>query len=159
MLGKLKLPTMFGKHFTVFGGPYVEKPSSMVGVRMAVEIRRPADIVIPTEDFSVPSTHDLNIGLIAAVKNIVAGEPVYVGCMGGRGRTGLFLAVLAKAFGIENPVEYIRENYYSHAVETNQQYQFVENYVVPPVVLKMVRRAKLFSFLRFGKNHTNAVKS
>ena len=43
--------------------------------------------------------------------------------MGGWGRTGLFLALLAKVCGVENPVTYVRENYSPRAVETTDQHR------------------------------------
>ena len=54
-----------------------------------------------------------------------------VGCMGGIGRTGLMLALLAKSFGEEDPVRYVRATYYSHAVETAAQKQFIAEFKVP----------------------------
>ena len=83
---------------------------------------------IPTVDFQTPDRQTLYRGLSKAIDLILAGEPVYVGCMGGKGRTGLFLAVLAKAFGVKKPVEYVREHYYAHAVETAEQYDFVKQF-------------------------------
>ena len=56
-------------------------------------------------DFQVPDRLKLYRGLNKALDLMLAGEPLYVGCMGGKGRTGLFLAVLVKAFGVKKPVE------------------------------------------------------
>lgn len=149
--GHLALALRKKKHYIVFGGPYTEKPQSkkFVGVKMAAEIRRPCEIDIPTPDFQVPPIGALDAGLLAAVRAITQGQALYVGCMAGRGRTGLFLAILAKAFGIEKPVEYVRENYYSHAVETQGQYRFVMDYVVPEAVVKELKWARFMSFFRW----------
>ncbi len=155
MNGFLTLPILGNKFFTIIGGPYHERPALAVGVKMAQEISLPCDINIPTKDFGVPSQRAMDYGLTDTVNSILKGDPVYVGCMAGRGRTGLFLAVLAKAFGIEKPVEYVREHYYKHAVETHDQYKYVANYEVPAHVLKAIRRAKFFAFFRFKKSLTN----
>jgi protein-tyrosine phosphatase len=121
----------------------------MVGVKLAREINRPHEVSIPIKDFSVPETAALDAGLTIAVARILAGDPIYAGCMGGRGRTGLFLAVLAKAFGIQAPVEYVREHYSVHAVETAEQYAFVLTYVVPADVVRAIKFAKVKSFFRW----------
>lgn len=156
MLGQLKLPLWLGRHYLVTGGPITQAPKSMFSCRMAQEINFPASIAIPTRDFSVPDTQRLDEGLWQVVNQLIKGKPVYVGCMAGRGRTGLMLAVLAKAFGVSRPVEYVREHYYPHAVETREQYEFVENYQVPPMVISMIMKAKLRSIFRRGKLLTNA---
>lgn len=155
MLGTLKLPIRGDKFFEVVGGPFIECPDNMVGVKMAAEIKRPCHINIPTEDFSVPKLSELDVGLILAVQSIVRGQPVYVGCMAGRGRTGLFLAILAKAFGVEDPVGFVRKHYYRHAVETAAQKIFVSDYEVPAKVKRAIKIARFKSYFTFRTRLTN----
>jgi hypothetical protein len=137
-INSLPLEVRPGKFYTVYGGPYREKPMNMTGVKMAMEIMLHGDgsreISIPTKDFHTPDAAQLRAGLIKAVRAIVRGEQVYVGCMAGRGRTGLFLAVLAKAFGYQSPIAYVRREYYSHAVETAEQMQYVADFKIPRTV-------------------------
>ena len=64
-----------------------------------------------------------------------------MGCMGGIGRTGLMLSLLAKAFGVEDPVAYVRKHYYSHAVETKEQRQFIADFAIPLSVRWATARA------------------
>lgn len=154
-LGTLKLPLSGNKFYEVTGGPYVTRPPFMFGVKMAKEIQRPCDVNIPTLDFQTPPQAEMSEGLRRAVATILKGKPVYVGCMAGRGRTGLFLAVLAKAFGIKNPVEYVREHYFAHAVETEEQYEYVMKYQIDADMQRWVKVAKLKSFFRFKNNLTN----
>jgi hypothetical protein len=142
-LGDLKVPLTKRHYFTVTGGPYYDRPTSMVGVKMAQEIHLPCDVDIPTRDFSVPTPATLAYGLAEAVEQMLRGEPLYVGCMGGRGRTGLFLAVLAKAMGVKQPVEFVRKHYYPHAVETADQYRFVQEFEIPLDVKAAVKQARL----------------
>jgi hypothetical protein len=154
MLGFLELPVSRTKHYVVYGGPYVEKPAHMIGVKMAKEIPLADDnfeIDIPTQDYQTPPVDKFTEGLQQAVQQILAGRPVYAGCMGGKGRTGLFLSVLAKAFGIEDPVAYVRKYYYSHAVETREQKSFVENFKIPFGIRFSIWLAKALSFLNVGK--------
>lgn len=141
-LGTLEIPLWDDKHYIVTGGPFNNCPDRMVGVKMAREIRRQCDIDIGTEDFSTPEPDKLRAGLTKAVLAMVSGKPLYVGCMAGRGRTGLFLSVLAKAFGIQNPVEYVRKHYYPHAVETAEQYRFVMEFPIPLAVRFLIGAAR-----------------
>lgn len=153
VLGELKLPVNKRQFFVVTGGPFMDIPRGMRGVKMAKEIQRPCDVDIPTVDFQVPDRKLLYRGLHKAMDLILSGEPVYVGCMGGKGRTGLFLAVLAKAFGVKKPVEFVRENYYSHAVETDQQYAFVKKFTITPTLRRKLKRVRRRAWLRFWKKN------
>lgn len=112
----------------VHAGPYRDRPTTHLGVKMAEEIKSPCDISIPTEDFSVPTQQMMEEGIRQVLKPLALGEPIYVGCMGGIGRTGLFLACLAKTLGAHRPVHYVRSHYEPHAVETRQQRDFVEEF-------------------------------
>lgn len=159
MNGKLKLPLRTGKYFTVFGGPYRDRPANMRGVKMAREIKTGFDVSIPTDDYSTPDLKDLTTGLLEAVDLILSGQAVYVGCMGGFGRTGLFLAILAKAFRVKSPVPYVRRKYYPQAVETPEQYKFVTHYRIPAEVRRKIKIARIKSYFNplqwFGANLTH----
>ena len=122
------------------------KPRGYVGVKMAAEIKAPCEIDCPTDDFRTPDTKDLDRALVSAVTVLLAGGKLYVGCMAGKGRTGLFLAVLCKAFGVKSPVEHVRASYYKGAVETKPQYKFVMGYKVPWSVKWMVFLHKIGVF-------------
>lgn len=149
----LKIPVNKFQYFEIAGGPYLNRPAEFRGVKMAVEIKEPCDINIPTRDYSVPMTGDLTSGLDRAVRMLLHGEPLYVGCYGGVGRTGLFLAVLAKAFGIADPVAFVRAGYNQHAVETKQQGEYVRDFGINPVILERIRKATRFSWLRFWRRN------
>lgn len=53
-------------------------------------------IYIPTPDFSVPPLEDLKRGLDLAQAELEAGKTMVIHCLGGRGRTGLIAASLAR---------------------------------------------------------------
>ena len=112
----------------VMGGPYPAKPTEYLGIKMAAEIAMPCDINIPTRDFDVPNYTDLDTGIRKSLFNIAKGEKIWVGCMGGIGRTGLYFGALAKLLNIDDPVKYVRANFKPHAIETKQQQEFVNNY-------------------------------
>ena len=119
-----------GEGFVVYGGPYFYKPQGMCGVKLAQEIDLPCDIDLPIKDYSIPDPQQCKAALEKAINEIFAGKELYAGCFGGKGRTGIFLALLAKSFGHEKPIGYVREHYHPHAVETEEQFHFVCNFNV-----------------------------
>lgn len=118
----------------IFGGPYHTslKHQSVFGINLKAESPdEKCDFYLPIEDYSVPSDPDaVKQAIKEAIDAAMNSQIIWVGCMGGMGRTGLFLAILAKAMGMPNPIVYVRQNYYHHAVETTDQKLFVENYDV-----------------------------
>lgn len=162
MNGKLHLPMARGRYYTVYGGPYKKRPESLngfptYGVKMADEIRLMSDVAIDVVDFGIPTVQQVDDALLQVVNLILSGRPVYVGCMGGIGRTGLLLAILAKVWGIEEPVKYVRVNYMAHAVETAPQMAFVRDYEPPPEVIGRMNWAKVWSFFRWKRSLTLGV--
>jgi hypothetical protein len=158
MLGQLQIPLDPGskwkrQFFVVTGGPFMDCPETMKGVKMAKEIKQACAVDIPTQDFSVPDRLTLYRGLDKALDLMLAGEPIYVGCMGGKGRTGLFLAILAKAFGVAKPVEFVRATYYAHAVETKDQYEFVKRFLVTPRQRRKIKLVRRWAWLKFWKTN------
>ena len=117
-------------YMIIIGGPFRQCPEGLFSIKMAAEIDRPCDVSIPTEDFSVPPTQALRKGImktLAAMARIddVDERVCYAGCMGGIGRTGLFMAAMAKTLGYADPIATVRSQYKASAVETRQQ----ENYI------------------------------
>lgn len=142
--------------FTVYGGPYRLRPQDMMGVKMAREIELPCDVSIPTQDFSIPTREAVDLGLAKTIDLILEQQAVYVGCAGGIGRTGLFLAILTKCFGVKDPIAFVRKTYHPHAVETKEQRDFVESYKAPALVRWNIRVAKvLFWALKKNGSLTN----
>jgi len=129
--GAYYMPVLWGRKQLVMravcGGPYKDKPAGFFGVKMAAEIDLPCDVDVPTKDYSTPTVQIMQHGLLAAYRALIADKPVYVGCMGGIGRTGLFLACLAKISGIADPVRFVRAHYLAHAVETDMQQLYVHD--------------------------------
>ena len=118
---------------TVYGGsffhkPFAEDPESdpFFSINLMAEHRLPCVLHVPIEDYSVPK--DPMVIVDAIEQALQDGRPLYVGCMGGIGRTGLFLACLFKALGEPSPIEAVREWFYEHAVETENQIAFVQQF-------------------------------
>lgn len=120
----------------IIGGPYRVKPPEFFGIKMAKEIAMPCDVDIPTVDFSVPDEKDLDNGIRASLIAIARKVPIYCGCAGGIGRTGLFFGALMTLLGEDEAVKYVRDNYKSHAIETKEQQALVMDYT-PSLKTKM----------------------
>jgi hypothetical protein len=134
----LHLGWMFGKiDFTVTGGPFDAfrpKVNGDFGVCVRAErVPRTADVVVAIKDFDVPrpeQLRDVHYALKETIEQALSGQRVWIGCMGGWGRTGLFMAILAKVCGEHDPIAYVREHYTSHAVETKPQQNYVDEFDV-----------------------------
>lgn len=145
--GTLPLALGFaGAFYTIeiTGGPYDDYQVSRnsFGVCVRAERVRAHDVHVPIHDFDVPK-NDAKVRDAVAQTLIAAltGRDVYVGCMGGWGRTGLFLALVAKAAGVDDPIEYVRQNYTSRAIETKAQEEYVKSFDVRAVQLAVRRYA------------------
>lgn len=129
----------------IIGGPYAyaaARPEvADFRVKLAPEVKGSSELVLPIKDFSTPDPAQAHDAVIWTLRQLMAGNRVYVGCMGGFGRTGLFLALLTKVameyerkFGAnddwayEDPVEYVRRHYVRQAVETKGQEDFVDQF-------------------------------
>lgn len=125
---------------TVFGGKfrnYVPGTRRLVGVKMAAEINHPHDISVPTMDFSVPSLGDMQMGIMQGLQALKGGNDIYAGCMGGIGRTGLYMGCMAKVcidyhggeyLGFTDPVALVRKVYLGHALETDEQQAYARGF-------------------------------
>ena len=92
-------------------------------------------IHLPTPDFSVPCADALLSALRQAQAEASAGRNLAVHCNAGIGRTGLFMACLARrVFGMNatQAVDWVRQ-YIDGAVEEDVQYALVESLAVEPV--------------------------
>lgn len=79
-------------------------------------------------DFGVPVDPDAMIAVLrSALDRARAGEQVELGCLGGHGRTGTALAILAVLSGAApaEAVAWVRRDYCDRAVETPEQQAFV----------------------------------
>lgn len=143
-----------GLNGTIFGGPYKQFEAytrRLRGIKMAVEIHHPYDFKVDTEDFSIPKQEAMQQGIDFAIRTLKEGSDIYVGCMGGTGRTGLFMGCMAKAMAdylrkndpdnlppeLKDPVKFVRLHYKAHAIETEGQQAFVRNYDSTPNVALM----------------------
>ena len=128
--------------FDIVGGPYDRFRKGLngdFGVCVRAE-RVPADVDVwvPIPDFGVPDNHvTVMKALETTLRMAMRGKRIWVGCAGGYGRTGLFLALLAKCCRVDDPVGYVRAKYNERAIETVQQSDYVRKFDVSPLRRKL----------------------
>ena len=84
--------------------------------------------LIDWPDFGLPTDSKAAARqIITAYQRAKSGERLEIGCIGGLGRTGTVLACLAILAGVpaDESVEWVRANYNAHAVETQEQEDWV----------------------------------
>jgi protein-tyrosine phosphatase len=84
-------------------------------------------IHLPIPDFDVPSKEDLEGAVKKTVEQAQAGQNIVIHCHAGLGRTGLFVAYLAKqGLGLsgEAAIHWTRK-YIPNALETDEQKKFI----------------------------------
>ena len=125
-----------GQPVTITGGPFDAIPDGAFGVCLEMQAEKAwlADVAIPTPDFGLPDPDRLRdaVGTVLAQLRAEPGRPVHVGCRAGVGRTGLFMACLAKAAGVPgDPLDYVRAHYLPHAAETEAQQAMARGFTWP----------------------------
>ncbi len=83
-------------------------------------------------DFGVPADPvAFRLSCDEVLRRARAGEVIEIGCVGGHGRTGTMLGVVAILCGepSRSAVDWVRTNYCGHAIETREQEQFVLRFV------------------------------
>ena len=82
---------------------------------------------LPIPDFNVPSKEDLEEAIKKTVEHAQAGKNILIHCHAGLGRTGLFVAYLAKrvlGLSSEEAIHWTRK-YIPHALETDEQNKMI----------------------------------
>ena len=125
-----------GRPVTITGGPFDAIPDGAFGVCLEMQAEKAwlADVAIPTPDFGLPDPVRLReaVGTVLAQLRAEPNRPVHIGCRAGVGRTGLFMACLAKAAGVPgDPLDYVRAHYLPHAAETEAQQAVARGFTWP----------------------------
>jgi len=134
------------KALNVYGGSLFSTPR---GVDVVVNLAGwgDGDIILPIRDYGVPKNDGaVRAAVLKALVSAISGKRVYVGCAGGLGRTGLFLAVMYKALAesygkVQDPVLVTRALYHEAAIETKDQEEYVRKIDVQSIatVLRWLR--------------------
>lgn len=126
-----------GEDYTVVCGPFVPNAqelaqTDMYTVNLTAEYTHlPSSLSVPIRDYQIPTDlEQWNTGVETVLQKIIQKEKVFFGCFGGIGRTGIMLGCLAKVFGVENAniVYFTRTNLHPHALETQEQIDFVKDF-------------------------------
>lgn len=94
------------------------------------------EVCYPILDRQAPITAGVFRALIDWTNvRLLAGDAIYVGCYGGHGRTGLFLAALVRTMtGYRDAITYVRDHYCHKAVESQEQVDWLDkHYQITPV--------------------------
>lgn len=123
----IRLPGKSDELVFIFG-PYRERVRGTYGVKLAPEAQGQCDLLVPIPDYGVPKQDDFEVALARIIRAAETGQVVYVGCMGGIGRTGMVLAGLRRVLcrkGGGEAIAWARANYLGHTIETRDQERLV----------------------------------
>lgn len=153
--------TLGNTEYLLMGGPYRNRLETVPGVKLARELNLPCDIKLDIPDFDIPTMPDAEMALYKAFMLLKGTGALYAGCMGGIGRTGMFLALMMRVIWyledlqaeIENEealnpthpdvVKFIRQNYMSGAIETQRQITFINEFPALKVA-RFIHESKMF---------------
>lgn len=131
---------MPGTEFKVYGGnsdrPIVEDADVYIGFQSGMPVRPvmpwenpPEQVYFFVADMQVPVDVEKYKLLVQWTKDQVdAGLKVHAGCIGGHGRTGMFLSALVSLYGEVDAISYVRKHYCTKAVESKVQVEFLHQH-------------------------------
>ncbi len=132
----LKLP---GTDLVIYGGScadpavaadvYIGFDNSMRFTERNWPWKKGAEVLFVVPDMGVPKKPDEYQKLVSWTrKQLEVGLKVHCGCIGGHGRTGMFLAALVSTFGEKDAINYVRQHYCKKAVESASQVSFLSEH-------------------------------
>lgn len=90
----------------------------------------------PTRDYSTLPL-DVQSALVSRILSALnKGKTVGICCLGGHGRTGYVAALVLGKLGIEDPIDHLRKNYCSKAVESKEQIEAIAKFLKKPDLKK-----------------------
>ena len=130
---------LLGQDRRITGGPFDSWTSAGIGLCLdpTATKRHTATLILDLPDFTAPTQVQLQTTLSSLLDAMRAHPeaPVYIGCKAGYGRTGTFIAALAKLAGHPDPVAWTRSHYHPGAVETEAQEAAVAAFTPAPDAL------------------------
>lgn len=122
-------------------------------------------IRFPVLDMFIPdNSHDFKACISYIAEQVLLDKKIHIGCIGGNGRTGLFLSALTQTlmgntlnhYDADNAVEYVRKYYNPKAVETVSQLLFLKQVYGINFSLSDAKKVEQFS-LHFEKEIGNSL--
>jgi len=144
----------------VYGGSIFNIPKSIADHYFILDgsiyvQRTPYYTIFPIPNFGVPKNIKLfNQCLEKAASFVNERCPIFVGCLGAHGRTGLFLSILLFQLTKDRLSLYtLRKVYCNKAVETLAQYKFLMDYglEVYPLDYEQVKEKEEYRRKIYGK--------
>lgn len=134
----LKIP---GTDLVIYGGsclhPVVTDADVYIGFDFGMRFtgrnwpwKTGEEFLFEIQDMSVPKHPEEFKKLVEwTAQQLRDGKKVHAGCIGGHGRTGLFLSALVNVMsGEKDAISYVRKAYCERAVETKSQIDFLETH-------------------------------
>ena len=114
-------------------------------------------LYIPITDYSVLPVEVEDLFVNKVLKLINEGKKVAIFCIGGHGRTGYFASLLLGRLGVEDPIEYIRNNYCKESVETNSQVSAIAEYLGKPELATKhkITYSSYSNYYSYGKSYSD----
>ena len=104
----------------------------------------------PIEDYETLPTDILDRVVGKILDCIIENKLVGLFCIGGHGRTGYIAACVLGMLGIKDPIEYLRTNYCSKAVETNEQLKHISKYLKKPELYEKYKENEFYGYGYYG---------
>lgn len=133
--------TVDGITYNVYGGscitPVINDMDTFVGLDYGMKRttryypwNKGTEFLYSITDMKAPANAEEFAKLIEFLGNeVLEGRKVFVGCIGGHGRTGtVFSALVAHLTGIADATTYVREHYCHKAVESTEQINFLNQH-------------------------------
>ena len=122
-----------GRLMRVYGGSFLRSPllgTHIYRVCLAEEITDlKYEHKLPISDFSTPTLRDLVLSLDTVFNHTDGYDEIYAGCMGGYGRTGLFISAMVMVCQTEPNAalarEAVRGTIHPYCVETQSQFNLL----------------------------------
>ena len=88
------------------------------------------NVLFKITDFSVPKDVERFRKFLSWLhERVIGGHSIYMGCIGGHGRTGMVLcAYLCRYTDMKDPLKFLRKNYCTKAVETDEQIDWLSKH-------------------------------
>lgn len=102
----------------------------------------------PIEDYRTLPDDVLNDLVSKILDRLSHGKKIGLFCMGGHGRTGYVASIVLGKLGYDDPIGFLRSNYCSKAVESNEQIRHIAEILEKPELARtyVTQNGSLYAF-------------